>query len=244
MVRIAAIGDLHYDRGRRGWQREQFDLVGTRADLLLIAGDLTQHGEIEEAQALADDLSGVTIPVVAVLGNHDFHRQREGEIIELLRARGVHALEAQSRVFEVDGSRVGVMGIKGFGGGFAGACVTEFGERETKEFARCAHEQARLLRLGLEALDCASKFVLTHYAPIEETLTGERCEIYPFLGSYLLAEAVDASGVTAVFHGHAHHGIERGQTPGGIPVRNVAQPVLRRAYGVYSFESPGRAKTG
>lgn len=238
MIRIAAVGDVHYDQKARNRLRTQFDALAGRADLLLIAGDLTQHGTVEEAEALIDDLRDLPVPVVSVLGNHDYHSDQQDRILELLRASGITALEGESAEFKIRDHTVGIMGMKGFGGGFAGACVTEFGEREMKAFAHHGRVQADILRRGLESLDTDYRFALTHFAPIDSTLLGEKREIYPFLGSYLLAEAMDAAGCDGAFHGHAHHGLERGVTPGGVPVRNVAQLVIRHAYNIYSFEKP------
>jgi Icc-related predicted phosphoesterase len=223
--------------------KSYFETLDDKADLLLIAGDLTQSGAIEEAEALAADLEAASVPVVIVLGNHDYHKNQDGLMLELFRARGFIALEGQSARFQVRGRSVGIVGMKGFGGGFFGACVTEFGEPETKEFARHARETAEILSRELAMLDTEYRFVLLHFAPIEATLLGEKKEIYPFLGSYLLSEAIDTHGADAVFHGHAHMGTERGFTPGGVPVRNVAQPVIRHAYNIYHFESPRGART-
>jgi len=221
---------------------EYFRALEGKADLLLVAGDLTQSGEVEEARALAADLSHSPVPVAIVLGNHDYHLNREREMIDMLRGEGFTVLEGESAVFRVRDFEVGVVGLKGFGGGFFGACVTDFGEPEVKIFARKAREQAEVLRRRLAALESDYRFVLLHFSPIEATLLGENREIYPFLGSYLLAEAIDAEGADAVFHGHAHHGSERGHTPGGIPVRNVAQPVIRHAYNIYHFEAPASVR--
>ncbi len=243
MIRIAAVGDVHYDSHPREEMADHFAHLASRADLLLVAGDLTQSGTVEEAEAFVRDLRQVSVPVALVLGNHDYHSGQENEIRSLLKTRGIAALEGESAVFEVRGARVGVMGVKGFGGGFFGACVSEFGEPETKLFARHAHRQAETLRLGLGSLDADYRFALLHFSPVEATLKGERREIYPFLGSYLLAEAIDAAGADAVFHGHAHRGAERGFTPGGVPVRNVALPVIRHAYNVYSFERNRAARS-
>ena len=240
MIRIAAVGDVHYDQKSRNRLRSQFEALEGRADLLLIAGDLTQHGTVEEAEALIDDLRGLPVPVVSVLGNHDYHSDQNEQILSLLRDNGITALEGESVEFKIREQTVGVMGIKGFGGGYSGACVTEFGEREVKSFAHHGRVQAEILRRGLESLDTDYRFALTHFSPVDSTLLGERREIYPFLGSYLLAEAIDAAGCDGAFHGHAHHGLERGVTQGGVPVRNVAQMVIRHAYHIYSFEGPKR----
>jgi Icc-related predicted phosphoesterase len=235
MIRIAAVGDVHYGTNSRDRFRQHFLSLNERADLLLIAGDLTQSGTIEEARALAHDLSDLPVPVIAVLGNHDFHQNQEEEISALLRSTGVIVLEGNSCTFIVKGRTVGIAGIKGFGGGFAGASITEFGEPEMKAFARHCRLQSEILRKTLEDLNTEYRFALLHFSPVEGTLLGERKEIYPFLGSYLLAEAIDAAGINGAFHGHAHHGVEKAATPGGIPVRNVAQMVIREAYRVYSF---------
>ncbi|MCM2279450.1 MAG: metallophosphoesterase [Oligoflexia bacterium] len=240
MIRVAAVGDLHYDRRSRADLRQYFSGLSARADLLLIAGDLTQSGAIEEVRALASDLEEVSVPVALVLGNHDFHQDQEREIMNYLRERGIAALEGETATFDIRGMSVGIVGMKGFGGGFFGACITDFGERETKQFARHARTQAELLDGRLRELDTDFKFALLHFSPVEGTLLGEKREIYPFLGSYLLAEALDSAGADAAFHGHAHHGVERGATPGGIPVRNVALTVIRHAYNVYSFEGSRR----
>jgi Icc-related predicted phosphoesterase len=241
VIRVAAIGDVHYDRYSRNRLRAGFESLAGRADLLLIAGDLTQHGTVEEAEALADDLRELSVPVVSVLGNHDFHSGQNEEIERLLRDRGLIVLEGETAELKIREHTVGIMGLKGFGGGFAGACVTEFGEPEMKAFARFARVQGEVLRSGLESLETDYRFALLHFAPIEGTLLGEKREIYPFLGSYLLGEAIDATLCDGAFHGHAHHGLERGSTPGGVPVRNVAQMVIRHAYNIYSFETPRSA---
>ena len=237
MIRIAAVGDVHYDKNSRDRFRPHFEALAGKADLLFLAGDLTQRGSIEEAEALIHDLEHVPIPVVTILGNHDYHTGNEQKILALLRNAGITALDRQTATFKIQGQSIGVMGMKGFGGGFFGACVTEFGEPETKAFARHARENADALKVGLESLETDYRFALLHFAPIEATLLGEKKEIYPFLGSYLLAEAIDAAGADGAFHGHAHMGTERGHTPGGVPVRNVALPVIRHAYNIYSFQA-------
>src|SRR5207244_116456 len=192
----------------------------------------------------AEELADLGVPVIAVLGNHDYHSDRQDEIVAALEKADVRILEGASTVVEVNHSRVGVAGVKGFGGGFAGACGSDFGEREMKAFIEYSTERAARLQSGLEDLGrqgVDTRIALMHYSPVRETLQGEPLEIYPFLGSYLLAEAVDTSGADLVLHGHAHRGTEWGATPGGIPVRNVAQPVIRRAFAVYTLEPRGIA---
>lgn len=239
MIRVAAVGDVHYGKSCRGRLQKFFESLKDHADLFLMAGDLTQAGTTEEIEALADDLSAATVPVISVLGNHDYHSGQESELRERLRNVGVTVLDGETTILDIRGLKVGVVGLKGFGGGFGGACATEFGEAETKAFVRHAKVQAEILKQGLIQLvdqDVDYRFVLLHYSPVDGTLLGEKREIYPFLGSYHLGEAIDAAGADAVFHGHAHYGTERGVTPGGVPVRNVAQMVIRHAYNVYSFE--------
>ena len=235
MIRIAAVGDLHIGSDSAALWRGAFATVSADADLLLLAGDLTRCGTVPEAIALADVLRGVTIPILAVLGNHDFEANQTEEVVAVLEQCGVHLLEGTGRVFDVRGARVGIAGTKGFGGGFEGACGSEFGEPEMKAFIAHTRHLATRLGAALTALDGDLRIALLHYAPIPATLAGERLEIHPFLGSYLLAEAIDRAGADLVFHGHAHAGTERGVTPGGIPVRNVAQPVIQRPYNIYCF---------
>jgi Icc-related predicted phosphoesterase len=206
-----------------------------RADVLLLAGDLTDHGRPVEARALADALRGAPLPVVAVLGNHDHDADRPDEVRALLGDAGVAVLEGDTAVLDVAGRRLGVAGAKGFGGGFRGACAADFGEPEMKAFVRHARERAAALAGALAALDADARVALLHYAPVLATLRGEPPALRPFLGSHLLAEAVDAGGVHLVLHGHAHLGAPEGVTPGGVPVRNVARPVIRRPFALLSL---------
>ena len=233
MIRVAAVGDVHFGEDSEGALRPHIADLADRADALLVAGDLTRHGAAVEAEVLARDLADSPVPAVIVLGNHDFHRDEQGAIAEVMRAAGATVLAGESVVVETAAGKLGVAGVKGFGGGFAGACGTEFGEPEMKSFIAHTRTHADALREALEELDADERVALLHYAPVEDTLEGERLEIYPFLGSYLLAEAIDEAGADLVVHGHAHGGREAGKTPGGIPVRNVAQPLIQRAYNIY-----------
>jgi Icc-related predicted phosphoesterase len=211
--------------------------IADDADVLLLGGDLTRVGAVDEAEVLVEALRCLRgFPVVGVLGNHDYASDADEEITKVIAAAGVTMLEGDSTVLEIGGLTVGVAGTKGFGGGFPGACASEFGEPEMREFVRYTKELAAALGGRLSELDSDVRIALTHYAPVEDTLEGERLEIYPFLGSYLLAEAIDTGRADLAVHGHAHHGCERGVTPSGTPVRNVAQPVLRRPYGVYGLD--------
>jgi len=232
-LRIAAVADIHLGEDLRGHYRSKLEGIEDRADVLLVGGDLTRHGTAEEGQVVADELRGLGIPVVAVLGNHDYHSDANGQICSILRDAGITVLDDNATVLNLHGVRLGVAGGKGFGGGFAGKCASEFGEPETKAFVRHTKEIADRWRRALKGLTVDHRVVLSHYAPVKDTLSGEPPEIYPFLGSYLLAEAADAEGADLIVHGHAHAGTEKGLTPGGIQVRNVALPVLGRAYAVY-----------
>jgi Icc-related predicted phosphoesterase len=237
VIRVAAFGDIHVGRESAGHVAEQFEHLPERADLLLIAGDLTKCGDPDEAAVLAAELEQAPIPKVAVLGNHDHHAERADEVVTVMEKAGVRVLEGTSTVVDVSGVRVGVAGAKGFGGGFAGACGTDFGEPEMKAFIRHTQAVAHSLEAALDELDADVRIALTHFSPVEDTLQGERLEIYPFLGSYLLGEAIDRAGADLAVHGHAHAGTEAGTTPGGVHVRNVARPVIRQAYKVYELPS-------
>lgn len=241
MIRVAAVGDIHFGTGSVGTLAPQLASIAKHADVLLIAGDLTQLGLVEEAAILADELRGVEIPVVAVLGNHDYHSNAEQQIRAMLKATGIHVLDGESTVLRIGDTTLGVAGAKGFGGGFQGARGSEFGEPQMKAFIGHTKAIARSLQAGLEALHTDHRIALLHYSPVKETLAGERLEIYPFLGSYLLGEAIDIAGADLALHGHAHRGREKGLTPGGVPVRNVASPMLTGPYAVYSLgASAGR----
>jgi Icc-related predicted phosphoesterase len=180
--------------------------------------------------------------MVAVLGNHDYHSDAQERIAGIMEDIGVEVLEGTSTVVEVGTASLGVAGTKGFGGGFAGASGSNFGEPIMKAFVRHTQELAELLFEQLDALDTDARVALTHYAPAEGTLRGERLEIYPFLGSFELGHAIDRAGADLAVHGHAHNGTERSVTPGGVHVRNVAQPVLGKACSIYCIE-PGLPDT-
>jgi len=239
VINVAAIGDVHVGPDSAGSLRRQLASVPDRADLLLIAGDLTKSGALEEAEVVAAELQGLSIQVVAVLGNHDHHSDRPAEIAAVLRDVGVAVLEGDAIRVDTPNGSIGVAGVKGFGGGFAGTNAAEFGEPEMKAFVRHSKERAEALESALASLDTDVRIALLHYAPVRETLQGEPPEIFPFLGSFLFGEAVDRAGADLVVHGHAHRGIEHGLTPGGVHVRNVAQTVIRQGYAVYGFDGEG-----
>jgi Icc-related predicted phosphoesterase len=236
VIRIAAVGDVHLGEDARGRLRPALENVGEHADVLLLAGDLTRHGTVSEAQVVASEFSGLAVPVVAVLGNHDYHSDQQNEITALLQGNGITVLEGSGAVVEVGKSTVGIGGAKGFGGGFAGKSGSVFGEPEMKAFIQHTVDISDRLRAALADLDTDVKIALTHYSPVADTLRGEPPEIFPFLGAYQLAEAIDATGVDLAIHGHAHFGTEQGVTAGGVRVRNVAQPVIGAAFAVYCVD--------
>jgi Icc-related predicted phosphoesterase len=235
VIRVAAVGDLHVGPESAGTCREALASLPDRADVLLVAGDLTRHGTVAEGRVAAGELRDLGVPVITVLGNHDYHSDREAEITGVLQDAGITVLEGDGTVLDLGGERLGVAGGKGFGGGFAGRCVSDFGEPEMKAFAQHTKEFAGRLGAALLELDADVRVCLTHYSPVAETLAGEPPEIYPFLGSYLLAEAIDTADVDLAVHGHAHKGTEKGITSGGVRVRNVALPVIQQAYAVYEI---------
>ncbi|WP_408097164.1 metallophosphoesterase [Peredibacter sp. HCB2-198] len=236
MIRIAAAGDVHFDRKSHNRLAQHFIGLQERADVFLLAGDLTQTGHPEEMKVLAEDLKKCPIPIVAVLGNHDYHVDQVETVLGILKEVGVTVLEGTSVTLNIGGYSVGIAGAKGFGGGFVGACGSDFGEPEMKAFMRHSKAHARTLENTIKELETDYKIVLLHYSPTAQTLVGEKKEIYPFLGCYYLAEAIDYGKADIAFHGHAHGGVEKGETPGGIPVRNVAQPVIRHAFNIYTLE--------
>lgn len=236
-MRLGAVADVHVGTDTNRLLRREFEHLPDKADLLLLAGDLTQHGLVEEGRVLAGALANIGVPIIAVLGNHDYHQGAQDVIRKCLEDAGVCVLEGEKTKLTLSGHRIGIAGVKGFGGGFPGACGSEFGEEEMKAFIR--HSRACAERLGErlgEMDDCDIKIALTHYAPTPGTLEGERLEIYPFLGSYFLGEAIDNAKCNLAVHGHAHRGTEHAKTPGGVPVRNVARPVIKLAYKIYCLD--------
>lgn len=221
-VRIAALGDFHFDERARGSLSELFDQVNREADVLALVGDLTTHGDPGQMEAFLTELEAVSVPVVTVLGNHDHEHGTADELCELLTEAGVMVLDGTAVVVE----GVGFAGVKGFGGGFAPRALGPFGESVIKQFVQAALDEALKLERALHELHTEERVVLLHYAPIVDTLQGEPEQIYPFLGSSRLIDPIDSLGADIVFHGHAHYGSYKGETPGGIPVRNVARHVL------------------
>jgi Icc-related predicted phosphoesterase len=237
VIRVAAVGDVHVGIDSAGRLAPRLAGLADHADLFLLAGDLTHRGRPEEAKVLAEELGEVQVPTIAVLGNHDYHSDEQDAVTAVLEEAGIRVLEGDAVVVEVRGRRVGIAGSKGFGGGFAGASASDFGEPEMKAFVGHTKTLAGRLERALGGLRADRKVALLHYSPVAETLAGEPREIHAFLGSYLLAEAVDRAGADLVVHGHAHRGSRDGATPGGVPVRNVAAPVIGRAYEVFRFDA-------
>ncbi|MEH0842882.1 metallophosphoesterase [Micromonospora sp. CPCC 205711] len=233
MIRIAAVGDVHVDQDVVGRFRPALEELPDCADVLLLAGDLTRHGTESEARCVAQEFGGLGVPVITVLGNHDHQCDQVSQVVKVLEDAGITVLEGTGMVLEFPGGRLGVAGVKGFGGGFAGRCASDFGEPEMKAFVQTTNESAEALGKALRGLDCDLLVALTHYSPVPDTLAGEPLEIYPFLGSYQLGQAIDSAPTALALHGHAHAGTERGTTPGGVRVRNVAHPVIKQAYSIF-----------
>jgi Icc-related predicted phosphoesterase len=236
MIRLAAVGDIHFAEDTRGRLRPHWSRLRECADVFLLGGDLTNLGNRAQADALADELASVAVPVVAVLGNHDHHAGEPEVVRRALERVGVTVLEGESTRLRIGSCTLGIAGAKGFGGGFAGACGHAFGEAEMKSFMWVTERAALELEASLRELDTDYKVALLHYSPVKETLAGERLEIFPFLGSYRLAEALDRAGADLAIHGHAHNGAQKGLTPRGIPVRNVAMPLIKRPYAIFTLD--------
>jgi Icc-related predicted phosphoesterase len=222
-VRIAAVGDIHCTRESRGILHELFVQATEHADILLLAGDLTDYGLADEAHVLAGELAGAQLPVLAVLGNHDYESSTPDEVTSILTDAGVKVLDGDA--VEIKG--IGFAGAKGFGGGFGASALGAWGEPATKAFVQAALDEALKLETALARLRMEQRVVRLHYSPIAQTVDGEPETIYPFLGSSRLEEPIDRFSSSVVFHGHAHHGTVEGATRGGTPVYNVSLPLLR-----------------
>jgi Icc-related predicted phosphoesterase len=224
-TRIAAAADIHYGKHSKGKMQDLFAQVSREADVLLLCGDLTDYGLPEEAELLAADIHAhLRIPVVAVLGNHDFESGHPEAVSGVMEAAGVTMLNGEAT--EIDG--VGFAGVCGFGGGFGRRMLNAWGEPLIKSFVQEAIDQALRLEQALTQLRTERRVVLLHYAPIRGTVEGEPPEIFPFLGSTRLEEPINRFRVGAVFHGHAHNGSPEAATATGIPVYNVAAPLLQK----------------
>jgi Icc-related predicted phosphoesterase len=215
---VGCLGDLHVKEDQARSYRELFAEIAQAAGVLVLCGDLTDTGKPKEAEILAEDLRACAVPVVGVLGNHDYESDQADKVAEILKGAGMHVLDGHS--YEVDG--VGFVGVKGFIGGFGRRMLSAFGETSIKTLVAESLNEAMRLENAMRTVKAQRAVVVLHYAPIAETAEGEPLEIFPFLGSSRLAETIDRFKVSAVVHGHAHRGKYQGRTPGGAPVYNVA----------------------
>jgi len=225
-LRVAAVGDLHVHQNSPDSLQAVFDKISQSADVLVLCGDLTHLGLPQEAEKLVSDLRTCRIPVLAVLGNHDYQSGQQEEVKKVLRAGKITVLE-ETETFELNG--VGFAGAKGFGGGFDKHMLTPFGEESIKQFVTEAVNESLRLEISLNSLRTEKTVVVLHYSPIAGTVMGEPPEIFPFLGSSRLAETIDHFDVNVVFHGHAHHGSYEGKTTKGIPVYNCCMQLMKQA---------------
>jgi Icc-related predicted phosphoesterase len=224
-LKVAALADLHYTKDAKGTAADLFHEIAEQADVCVLCGDLTDYGLPEEAEVLLADLKPVLAkPCLAVLGNHDFESDAADKLTELFTRAGIHLLNGEA--MEING--VGFAGVPGFGGGFGKSLLNAWGEKVIKEFVHEAVEQSLRLERALSRLKTPNKVAVLHYAPIRETVIGENPEIFPFLGTTRLEEAIDRYDVRIALHGHAHNGQLHGKTMKGADVYNVAIPVLRR----------------
>jgi Icc-related predicted phosphoesterase len=243
VLRVAAVGDFHCGVNDVGLFRDTFAEANVKADVLVLTGDMTRRGELAEFKVVAGELADVKIPVVGVLGNHDYEANQVVEGIAELTSRGIHMLDGDGfQLLE----HVGFAGVKGFMGGFGRGTLTAFGEPETKAFVGTTIAQVQGLELALRRLATPIRIVVLHYAPILATVVGEPEIIHPYLGTDRLAEPLDRYGCTVAFHGHAHSGTFSGRTTGGVPVFNVSLPLLRRddpsrSFFVYEIQLPPAA---
>ncbi|HVW78925.1 MAG TPA: metallophosphoesterase [Alloacidobacterium sp.] len=231
-MRVAAVADIHFKDSDREENIRQFLPVNDLADVLVIAGDLTNHGLPEEMRACLSVLEHIHIPIVAVLGNHDHESGHQDELAGMARVAGIHLLDGQC--FEVDG--VGFAGVKGFCGGFAPYELMPFGEGGIKTFVEIAEREAIKLDYGLAQLQTPIKIAITHYAPIKETVVGEPEPIFPFLGSSRLERALNIHKPIFALHGHAHHGTYSAKSQSGVCIYNVALPILKARKEPYPFK--------
>jgi hypothetical protein len=223
-VRIAAVGDLHFKKEGNGEQEAVLDGIEREADLLILAGDLTDTGLPQEMEAVLNRLRTIPLPILAVLGNHDHEHDCAGDLVRMMEEGGIRVLDGSS--FQLNG--VGFAGVKGFCGGFGDRVVQPFGERLIKDFVESGKEEAARLGKSLADLHTARKVAILHYSPIEGTLAGEPREIYAFLGACWLGDEIDRYGADLAVHGHAHGGSPEGRTPQNIPVYNVSRFVQSR----------------
>lgn len=238
-VRIAAVGDVHFDGSNRGPLRELLAEANNQADVLVFCGDLTTHGKVDQMHAFAEELAGIDIPKVGVLGNHDYEAGEQVTLSRILCDAGVEVLDGTHTII----AGVGFAGTKGFAGGFGRGALGPFGEQLIKSFVDEAVQEALKIEKAMRHLDTEARVVVLHYSPVIDTVIGEPEMIFPFLGSSRLVQPIDTLGASVVFHGHAHHGTFEGKTQTGIPVFNVSWPLLRAGdshFLLYEIEAPDR----
>jgi len=235
VARVAATADLHFRHHDVGRLAPQLERMQGCADLLLVAGDLTEEGDPWEAALVARELRAAGVPVLAVLGNHDYMQGRARQVAAAMESNGVRVLRGEGAVVEVGTVRIGIAGVTGSGGGFDAADEAESGPMG--EVVAFTTEEALRLETTLGGLDTDFRIALMHYAPCAGTLAGEPFDLYPFLGSRLLGDAIDRAGADLALHGHAHAGRPEGTTPGGTPVRNVSLPVIGQPFRVFRLAS-------
>jgi uncharacterized protein len=242
-LRIAAAGDLHCSEHHRDQARRAIASIGATADLVLLAGDLTTHGEPGQGAVLADACASLEVPVFAVLGNHDWHANRRDELVEALQSGGIRVLDRDWAICEVGGLDVGIVGVKGFVGGFPGSHLPDFGEPLLREVYRESSREIEALDHGLREIAlCPTRIALMHYAPTESTIAGESPGIWSFLGTDRLAAPIAEHEPDLVLHGHAHNGTFEGRI-GDVPVYNVSVHVIGRDFWLFELDvsTPTRA---
>jgi Icc-related predicted phosphoesterase len=241
-LRIAAAGDLHCSEQHRDEVREAFAALHGKADLVLLAGDLTTHGEPEQGAVLAEACAQLDLPVFAVLGNHDWHADRRDELVQALGEGGIRVLDRDWAVCEASGLEVGIVGVKGFVGGFPGSHLPDFGEPSLRGVYREGSREVEALDQGLREIAlCPTRIVLLHYAPTEATIVGEPQGIWAFLGTDRLAAPIAEHEPDLVLHGHAHAGTFEGAI-GDVPVYNVSVPVIGRDFWLFELDVSTRAR--
>ncbi|HVT01409.1 MAG TPA: metallophosphoesterase [Patescibacteria group bacterium] len=223
IMKIAALGDIHVKENSQGLYTALFEKISSSADVLLLAGDLCDLGLPTEAKVLASEFKSLRIPVVGVLGNHDYQSGKEEEVKKILTEGGMKVLGTEP--FEMDG--VGFAGVKGFCGGYEKYSLGSFGEKLYKDLVQMTLDESLALENQIKQIESEKKVAIMHYSPVRDTLEGEPLEIYPFLGSSRFIDPIDNLNVNLVFHGHAHHGSHLGRTPKGIPVYNVSYPIMQ-----------------
>jgi uncharacterized protein len=242
-IRIAAAGDVHIRESNCEQMKKSFAGLKGQCDAILVAGDLTTHGEPDQAALFAQAVTPLHVPTVVVLGNHDHHVDRGEEFRAVLEGEGIVVLERETTVLTLAGQEVGIVGLKGFVGGFAGSNLPDFGERQLREVYATTSDDVEALERGLRELaNCPFRIVLLHYSPVAETLEGEPPGIWAFLGSDRLAAPIREHAPDLVLHGHAHAGTFEGKI-GDSPVYNVSVPVMGRDFWVFELSTPRRPTT-